>query len=245
VSVEPMSVEALRAVRRSVLVQRWEDLSFLHWAVPPDVVSPFLPAGTRPDTLDGLTYIGLIGFRMVGLGLLAGPGLPYFGTFSETNVRLYSVDGAGRRGVVFLSLDASRLVPVLVARISLRLPYQWSSMRVARNGDTFTYTSRRRWSDARGARNRMVVRAGAPIVEPTAAEHFVTARWGLHTRMGSRTRYMPNVHSQWPLQRAELLDLDDELVTAAGLPAPVGPPSSVLYSPGVAVRFGVPLAEET
>ncbi|MFF0719889.1 hypothetical protein [Micromonospora sp. NPDC003816] len=34
------------------------------------------------------------------------------------------------------------------------------------------------------------------------------------------------------------LDLDDDLVTAAGLPRPIGPPASVLYSPGVAVRFG-------
>src|SRR4051812_22566986 len=113
-TVEPVSEHASRPVHRSVLVQRWHDLAFLHWPADPDAVQPFLPEGTRPDTLDGVTYVGLIGFRMVGLGLLNGPGLPYLGTFCETNVRLYSVDGAGRRGVVFLTLDASRLVPVLV-----------------------------------------------------------------------------------------------------------------------------------
>jgi uncharacterized protein len=179
---------------------------------------------------------------MVRLGLLAGPGLPYLGTFCETNVRLYSVDGEGRRGVVFRSLDAARLLPVVVAQVSLRLAYKWAAMRLHRDGDLFTYTCRRRWPDRRGATNRMVVRAGEPIAEPTPLEHFLTARWGLHVRAYGRTLYLPNVHPQWPLHRAQLLHLDDELVAAAGLPAPQGPPDSVLYSPGVPVRFGRPVA---
>jgi uncharacterized protein YqjF (DUF2071 family) len=59
-------------------------------------------------------------------------------------------------------------------------------------------------------------------------------------RAYGRTLYLPNVHPRWPLHRARLLRLDDELMVAAGLPTPVGPPVSVLYSPGVAVRFGRP-----
>ncbi|HYN93911.1 MAG TPA: DUF2071 domain-containing protein [Pilimelia sp.] len=240
-AVEPVTPRPVRPVRRSLLVQAWRDLTFLHWPADPAAVRPFLPEGTRPDTLDGVTYVGLIGFRMTGLGLFAGPGLPYLGTFCETNVRLYSVDGAGRRGVVFLSLDASRLVAVLTARLGLRLPYQWSAMRLERRGDTRRYASRRRWPDRPGARNHMVVRVGAPIGEPSALEHFVTARWGLHVRAHGRTIYLPNVHPQWPLHRADLRHLDDELVPAAGLPRPEGPPASVLYSPGVPVRFGPPV----
>ena len=70
-TVEPVSEVALRPVRRSLLVQRWQDLAFLHWAAAPETIQAFLPEGTHPDTLDGLTYVGLIGFRMVRLGLLA------------------------------------------------------------------------------------------------------------------------------------------------------------------------------
>ena len=238
--IEPVEHAPVRAIRRSWLAQRWHDLTFLHWAVPPERVAPLLPAGTRPDTFDGLTYVGLIGFQMVGLGFGVGPGVPHFGTFWETNGRLYSVDGSGRRAVVFRSLDASRLVPVLVAQLSLRLPYKWSAMRLDRSGDTLTYRCRRRWPGPSGASSRMTVRVGAPIAEPTPLEHFLTARWGLHTRAYGRTLHVPNWHPQWPLHRAELLDLDDELVTAAGLPAPDGPPVSVLYSPGVPVVFGGP-----
>lgn len=41
---------------------------------------------------------------------------------TEVNVRLYGVDGQGRRGVVFLSLEASSLPAVLAARALFSLP---------------------------------------------------------------------------------------------------------------------------
>ena len=238
--VEDVTAETVRPVRRSLLVQAWHDLTFLHWAVDPATVAPFLPVGTVPDTLDGVTYVGLIGFRMVRLGFLAGPPIPYLGTFNETNVRLYSVDDQGRRAVVFLSLDAERLLPVLGAQVALRLPYKWSRMRLVKDRDVLRYTSRRRAPGPRPATSMMAVRVGAPIADPTPLEHFVTARWGLHTRAYGRTLHLPNEHPRWPLHRAELVELSDELITATGLPAPAGPPGSVLYSPGVPVRFGVP-----
>ncbi|GAB1641121.1 YqjF family protein [Krasilnikovia sp. MM14-A1259] len=235
--VTPLTV---RPVRRPWLSQRWHDLTFLHWAVTPEVVAPLLPAGTVPDTLDGMTYVGLIGFRMVGVGPLRGPGVPYFGTFCETNVRLYSVDRHGRRAVVFRSLEAARLVPVLVARVLLRLPYMWSRMRLVREGDVRHYTSRRLCPGPRPAVNAMSVRVGAPIADPTPLEHFLTDRWGLHTHAWGRTLHLPNEHPAWVLHRAELLRLDDGLVRAAGLPDPLGPPVSVLHSPGLPVVFGGP-----
>lgn len=237
--IEDVTPVTPRPVRRSWLVQSWRELAFLHWPVEPRVVAPLLPRGTRPDTFEGVTYVGLIGFRMVGLGLLRGPGLPWLGTFCETNVRLYSVDGAGRRAVVFRSLDAERLVPVLTAQAALRLPYKWARMSVVRSDGLVRYSSTRLPS---GPSTSFTVRPGAPLTAPSPLEHFLTARWALHTRAWGRTLHLPNDHPQWPLHRAELVDIDDDLVRAAGLPRPDGPPVSVLYSPGVPVTFGGPLA---
>jgi uncharacterized protein YqjF (DUF2071 family) len=219
--------------------QRWRELTMLHWPADPAAVRPLLPPGIEPDTLDGVTYVGLVAFGMADVGVLRSPGVPYLGRFPETNVRLYSVDRHGRRGVVFRSLDASRLLPVLIGRAALGLPYVWSRMSVRRAGDEVRYACRRRGRHA-AAHSRIAVRVGAPIAEPTALEHFVTARWALHARWRGRTRYLPNTHPRWPLRRAELLDLDDTLIGAAGLPQPDGPPASVLFSDGVPVRFGWP-----
>ena len=242
---EPVTPTAPRPVRRAVFRQAWRDLTFVHWAVDPALVAPLLPDGVRPDVLAGSTPVGLVAFRMRDIAIGPGPAVPYLGSFPETNVRVYTVDAGGRRGVFFLSLDATRLVPVLVAR-ALGVPYAWSRMGVVAAGDTRTYTCRRRWPGPRGATSRLVVRVGAPVTGPTELERFVTARWGLHLAgrswlsrgSGPATAYWPNEHPEWPLHRADLLDLDDGLVAATGLPAPVDPPTSVLWSPGVRVRFG-------
>ncbi|MFD5029053.1 YqjF family protein [Streptomyces sp. NPDC058405] len=239
-SPEPVTPGPPRDEPKPLLTQSWLDLAFLHWAVDPAEVAPLLPSGTRPDTLDGVTYVGLVAFRMHRIGWLRLPGLPYLGTFPETNVRLYSVDGQGRRGVVFRSLDASRLLPVVVGRTAFRLPYVWSRMTIDRDGGSLTYTSRRRWPGPRGAYSRIGLRIGERVEEPSALEHFVTARWGMHSTVFGHPTYLPNTHPRWPLHRAELIECTEDLLTAAGLSAPAGDPVSVLYSPGVPVRFGRP-----
>lgn len=178
---------------------------------------------------------------MVGAGLGPRHAVPYFGSFLETNVRLYSVDDHGRRGIVFLSLDATRLAVVLGARTAYGLPYQWSRMHLHRRGDLLTYATWRRWPGPRGATSRVVLRVGAVMPEMSATEAFLTARWGLHQRWAGRTLYTPNEHEPWVLHRAELVELTDSLVGAAGLPALVGrAPDLVHWSPGVTSRFGPP-----
>jgi uncharacterized protein len=225
-----------------VLDQRWTDLAFLHWRVPAERVAPLLPAGTRPDVFDGSTWVGLIPFRMRGAGFGEGRPLPWVGSFAETNVRFYAVDAAGRRGVVFGSLECERLAFVLGARLALGLNYTWSRMRVQQRGDVIRYTSRRRWPAPRGARSRVVVRVAEHAVTDDPLADFLTARWALHTHAWGATRYLPNTHPRWPLQRAELLELDDDLLAAAGLPGLAAtPPDSVLFSRGVRTQFGLPL----
>lgn len=237
---EPLTAGPPRPVRPALLTMRWLDLAFLHWPVDPALVAPLLPPGVRPDVLDGVSYLGLVAFRMHDVGPLGLPGLPYLGSFPETNVRLYSVGPDGRRGVVFLSLDAARLLPAVTGRAGLRLGYRWAGMRLRREGDQITYASRRRWPGP-PAWLRLRIRVGERVAEPSALEHFVTARWGLHTAWyDGRTRYLPNEHPRWRLYRAELLGLAGNLIEAAGLPSPATPPVSVLYSPGVPVRAGLP-----
>ncbi|HEY3869207.1 MAG TPA: DUF2071 domain-containing protein [Actinocrinis sp.] len=242
---EPVTPEPPRRVRRPpLLTQSWLDLAFLHWEADPGEVARLLPRGAVPDLFEGRAYVGLIAFRMHRIGWLGLPGLPWIGSFPETNVRLYSVGADGRRGVVFRSLEASRLVPVMVARAGFRLPYVWARMSVVRSespdgGPTFTYTSRRLPPGRRDAVSDLAIRVGEPVDRPSGFEHFVTARWGLHLApFGPAARYLPNEHGRWPLHRAELLDCRETLISAAGLTAPSGPPASVLYSPGVSVRFG-------
>lgn len=235
VPVQTITRNAPVPVARPVFTQHWSDLTYLHWRYDPDLLARRLPAGIVPDCFDGAAWVGLIPFRMRDVRILGTPPLPYLSSFLETNVRTYGVDRAGRRVVVFLTLDANRALPVLAARASYRLPYIWSRMEVRSEGQVRDYRCRRR---TRGAQSRVRVRIG-PQVTAQPLDDFLSARWGLASRWYGRTVHAPVEHEPWVLHRAELLDLDDDLVQATGLPSPEAPPR-VLWSPGVHVRIGRP-----
>lgn len=239
--VEPLSSEAPPLTGPVLMSQSWRDLTFLHWAIDPKEVAHRMPPGVRPDTIDGVTYVGLIPFRMVGAGPGHGPGVPWLGTFLETNVRLYSVDETGRRGIVFLSLDSDRAAVVLGARAAFGVPYRWARMRYRASGDVHSYDARLRHLGVR-AESHIAIRVGAPR-ERTELDDFVSARWGLHARWCGRTLYIPNRHEAWPVHDAEVVALDDGLLASVGLPhLAARPPDHVAFSPGVRTDFGFPHA---
>jgi len=217
--------------------QRWTDVTFIHWPVEPAAVAHLYPQGTRPDVVDGVTYVGLIPFTMRDLTLALPRAVPYLGHFLETNVRLYSTDDAGRHGVLFRSLETERLAIVPAIRASLGVPYTWARMSMSGDGDRVTYDSVRRLP-RRGLRSRVVVDVGERV-EPTPLEVWLTARWGAHTRKAGRTWWVPNEHEPWPLHSAEIVDLTSDLVAAADV-VTSGGTLRALYSPGVTARFGRP-----
>jgi uncharacterized protein len=199
-----------------------------------------MPRDVEPDVYAGSTWVGLVGFRVTGTYLGPRLGLPYAGTFTEVNVRLYSRDMAGRHGVVFLSLDADRLAFVLAARAA-GVPYVWSRCRptttmpgtISRGYGYEVERFRRQGSSSFGAYPDM----DHPAVDGLSL--WLTARFGLHARVARRVLYLPIAHRPWPLYRAAPSALKDELICAAGITVH-GPPDSVLYSPGVRTQFGLP-----
>jgi uncharacterized protein len=224
-----------------MLIQHWRDVIFLHWPVEPGLVAPLLPRRVCPDLFEGRTYVGLIALRMCRVGPPGLPPLPYLGWFPEINVRVYSAGPDGRRGVVFLSLDAARMLPATIGRTGLRMPYIWSRIRVRRQQGTVSYASSRRWPGPSGAHLRLTVDVGERVASPSPLEDFFTARWGLHVGWyRGKPLYVPNEHPAWPLHRVTLRSLDENLLAAAGLRPVTEGPVSVLYAPGVAVRAGLP-----
>ena len=224
---------------RIVFEHDWRDLAFLHWRIPAAAAAPYMPTGTRPDTFDGDTFVALVPFELRSANFFGSPSVPYVGDFLETNVRLYSVDDQGRHGVVFRSLESSRLLIALAARSTVGLPYTWAKQTNAVSGARRTWTTRRRWPE-RGLRSEVSIEVGARIADPDDLAVFLTARWGLHTERFGRTVWMPNHHEPWLLHRARLLSLRDQLVRAAGLPVVGAPDVPTMFAPGVHTAFGEP-----
>ncbi len=229
-------------VARPVMLQRWDALTFVHWRYPPEAVARLLPPGLEPDVFDGSAWVGLVPFDMRDIRPPGVPKIiPWIGTFPETNIRTYTRDRHGQTGVWFCSLEITRLAAVAVARLTYRIPYTWAKMEIRRNGPALLYRSRRRWPAPRGAASVVEVEVGEaiPAADVSPLEHFLTARWGLHTALRRGLAYAPVEHPRWPLHRAKLHALEEDLAVAARLPSPEGAPL-VHFSPGVDVRIGAP-----
>jgi len=258
----PVQVTAPPLTGPVLMHQEWRDLTFLHWAVDPARVAAYFPPGTRPHLLDGVTYVGLVPFRMRDAGFGRRTSVPWAGTFLETNVRLYSIGDDGTPGVVFVSLDTDRTLVVAGARAGFAVPYRWAQMSYAVSagggdgdpaGEEHTYAARLRWAgrgvggagtaavrEARRRTSLVRVRVGTRR-EPDERDHFLTARWGLHTRHLGQDWFVPNEHGPWPLHDAEVLLLEDHLSASVGLGDVVaGPPDHVAFSRSVTTRFGLP-----
>jgi uncharacterized protein YqjF (DUF2071 family) len=221
-----------------MMLHHWDWLSFLHWRYRPADVQALLPRGLRVETFDGSAWVSLVPFRMrvrfPGAGSVLG-----VSSFPETNVRTYVVGPDGGTGIWFFSLEAARIVPVLVARAGLRLPYMWARMAIERSGDAIHYASRRTWPGPAGARADVQVRIGEPIAVDEL-DDFLVSRFRLYTRLVTGALAGVDAeHLPWEVRGAEVRMLHQDVVQASGLPAPAGEPL-VHFSEGVRVRIGRP-----
>jgi uncharacterized protein YqjF (DUF2071 family) len=211
--------------------QTWRRLTFLHWPYAPDLIRRFIPAGLEVDTFDGAAWVGLVPFEIYDF-----PGIPHF---PETNLRTYVVGQDGTPAVWFFSLEAARLAAVLGARIGYHLPYFWAKMGVTLEAGAIYYRSRRHRPHDSGAMTEVVIQPGElyKMHELTERDHFLTARYRLYTTSRGRLRHANIEHPPWPLARASVLQLRQNLFQANSLPAPQGNPL-VHYAETLGVQIG-------
>jgi uncharacterized protein YqjF (DUF2071 family) len=203
--------------------QRWAELLFLHWAVPPETLRPLLPPGLTLDTFEGRAYVGLVPFTMTGIRPTWAPPVPWLSHFHEVNVRTY-VHAAGRDpGVWFFSLDAANPVAVRIARTRWKLPYHHARMRLARGGTAggpvIDYASERLWPGPLPAGLTARYQPSGPVTPAAVGtlEHFLAERYILYAYAHERLYWGRVHHPPYPLQRAVVHSLDETLVIRAGI----------------------------
>jgi len=88
-----------------------------NYAVPPEVLIPYLPNGVELDFYQGITYVSLVGFLFRDTKIFNVP-IPILGTFEEVNLRFYVIRKVGnevKRGVVFINETVPNKIVALVA----------------------------------------------------------------------------------------------------------------------------------
>jgi uncharacterized protein YqjF (DUF2071 family) len=219
--------------RRPVGYQRWRDLLFLHWALPPEALRPLVPRALELDLYAGRAYVTLIPF-LIAESRPAGVPPALAMRLLETNLRTYVRAADGETGIYFFSLDASSRLAVASARVLYGLPYFSAAMSMRKEGARVVYASRRR--GAGDARLEVVWSIGATLGSAAVGtrDHFLVERYALYVaRLGGLYRARVR-HRPYPLCQAAVESLTDTLLRAAGLPAPAEP-ALCHFSPGVDV----------
>lgn len=224
------------------VVQRpsWHSLTFLHWRVPVLALRPLVPTSLEIDTFEGDAFIGLVPFTMRNVRPWWAPPLPGSNDFHETNVRTYVHRDGRDPGVWFFSLDAASIWAVLAARLLWRLPYHCARMSLEECDDHIRYDSTRTWPRPMPARCRVDIRpTGTPQQARIGSlEHFLAERYVLYTTARDGTLRRGAVHhAPYPLQSAEVVDVDETLIAAAGVTRPSGPPPLVHFASSVSVEI--------
>jgi hypothetical protein len=204
-----------------VLSMRWEDGLFAHWPVDPALVAETLPEGLDVATYDGDAWLGVVPFVMADI---RPRGVPRGLTFPELNLRTY-VERDGRKGVYFYNLDADDRLGVTVARRLFALPYYRARMRVRRDGDDVTFTSRRTHEGVPPARFDATYRpTGEPFTpEPGSLASFLVENYRFYT--AGRRLYAGDIHHEpWTLRPGEADIRANSLFAASGFDRPEGEP---------------------
>lgn len=203
----------------------WRSLLFAHWALPADAIRPLVPAGLELDTRDGMAWVGVVPFRMDGVGPRRLNNVPWLSSFLELNVRTY-VTAEGKPGVLFFSLDAANPVAVEIARRWFHLPYFNARMRLSHDDGWVAYRSERTHRGVEPGRFAGRYRAGGDAFRsgPGSIEEWLTERYCLYSADGRGRVYRGEIHHRpWLLQPAEAEFEENGVADKHGIALPGAP----------------------
>ncbi len=118
------------------LTAEWSNLILLTYEVPVDILTPHLPNGLEPDTIDSKAFVSLVAFDFLNTKV-KGVSIPSHINFPEINLRFYVKEKkSGRRGVVFIREFVPKFMISLIADKIYNEPYKSIKMKssVKKNG---------------------------------------------------------------------------------------------------------------
>jgi len=216
---------------QSVMTQNWHHLLFLHWKVPVAELQALIPPELTVDTFDGTAYIGLVPFTVDHLRASFAPEVPGLSAFHEVNVRTYVHRSGADPGVWFFSLDASSGPAVMAARLLYKLAYFRSEIALTASKGalpTVRFDAQRKDERSSSPAHAHLLYRGAegavaaPV--PGSLEAFLLNRYLLYAEE-DHVLYRARIHhAPARVQKAEVDELDETLVWAAGVRRGEGAP---------------------
>ena len=227
------------AARQAFLTAEWRDLLMLNYAVAPEQLAPFVPAGTVLDRWDGEAIVSIVGFRFVDTRVM-GVAVPGHRDFEEVNLRMYvrrnAPDGP-RRAVVFIRELVPRRAIAWVARLVYNEPYRTRPMRhwIVREGLSqrlrYEWQTAGRWSGIEARTEG----SSRPLAPGSEAEFITEHYWGYTRQRDGGTIEYEVAHPPWRVWDARAATLSGAVAETYGpewAAALAGPPRSAFVAEG-------------
>ena len=241
---------------RLFLKAQWKNLLMLNYEVDPEILKPYLPAGTVPDVWQGKTLVSMVGFMFLDTSVL-GVKWPWHVNFEEVNLRFYVKRFDGRewkRGAVFVSEIVPKPIIVLMANTLYKEHYRALSMRhsitpVEEDQTQYLYE----WK-LKGNWNKLGATVSNKLrpIETGSPEEFIFEHyWGYNSLGPNKTMEYQVEHISWQVGEVSDYVFDADIAELYGTvfePYLSARPHSVFFAEGsaIGVRMGEKiLANET
>ncbi|CAN5184150.1 DUF2071 domain-containing protein [soil metagenome] len=220
----------------------------LNYAVPAEILKPFLPPGTVLDLWQDKALVSMVGFMFKETSVV-GVKWPFHVNFEEVNLRFYvkHFDGSvWKRGAVFISEIVPKGLIVLIANNLYKEHYRALPMRhseVLAEGDHTAYLYewklKGKWNKLGGT----VSNARQPIKAGSAEEFIFEHYWGYNSLSATKTMEYQVEHVSWQTGKVKDVVFEADIAELYGeqfVPYLQCKPYSAFFADGsdIKVRMG-------
>ncbi len=176
--------------------QEWNKALFFHYKIDSCLLRKFVPKDLEIDEINGSAWISLVAFTMEKIRPHFLPAFPPISDFDEINLRTYVIKDQ-KPGVYFLSIEAGKLLSVLIAKSLSGLPYEKSRIKRTENSYQATYPKR----------NFSLLadfEIGTEVTHKTDLDLFLTERYCLYFGKNNQLFRYEIQHLPWKINQLEL-----------------------------------------
>jgi uncharacterized protein YqjF (DUF2071 family) len=229
------------------LKAQWKNLLMLNYEVDPEVLKPYIPAGTVLDLWQGKALVSMVGFMFLDTSVL-GIKWPWHVNFEEVNLRFYvrHFDGnEWKRGAVFVSEIVPKSIIAFIANNLYKEHYSAMPMRHSIIPDNESTEYLYEWK-LNGKWNKLgaTVSNSLQPIQPSSPEEFIFEHyWGYNSLSTNKTMEYSVEHISWQTREVKDFVFDADVETLYGkhfVPFLSVKPYSAFFADGseISVRMG-------
>jgi uncharacterized protein YqjF (DUF2071 family) len=193
------------------LQAEWRKLLMANYAVDPEILKKYVPAGTELDLWNNTCYVSLVGFMFLNTSVL-GMKIPFHVNFEEVNLRFYVRhyhDQAWRRGVVFIKEIVPRAALTFVANTVYGEHYETMPMTHEWIENKGNLSVDYRWKQGTWHSIKAACGTALMTLDAGSEEEFITEHyWGYTKRSDSRTTEYGVEHPRWHVYPLKSYSID-------------------------------------